>query len=108
MSASWFLFGTAEGGPFGEVGDLSGASMRAAGDPEGWECAHTHDGQVGELMPSWSGDTTIHVTAVDDELLHLECKGPFVFVVDGDELGEIEVEFTMTASVASFAKGNKH
>ena len=26
-----------------------------------------------------------HVTAVDGELLHLECKGPVVFVVDGDE-----------------------
>ena len=106
MSASWFLFGTAEGGPFAELADFAGASMRAAGDPEGWECAHTHEGQVGELMPSWARDTMIRVTAVEGDLLHLKCEGPFVFGVDGDELGTVDVAFETTASVMAFAQGN--
>ena len=48
----------------------------------------------------------VRVTAMEGDLLHLECAGPFVFVVDGDELGTVDVAFETTASVVTFAQGN--
>ncbi len=105
MSASWFLFGTVEGGPFDAHDALEGASLRVAPDLEGWECAHELGSVRGDLLPG--DDAVVTVTRVEGDTLYLELRSTFGFTEDWGEFEDVAVTLEVTATVVGFHQGRQ-